>query len=148
MVESFLVDQMLMRLGRWLRLLGLDVAVPADAKDDRLLQQAREEDRTLITRDKRLFAACEDAGVKCILIRSSLLDDQLREMAQRGIDLQLNPQRCTICNSPLEKDTSPEKITSPEKVMWRCSGCQKLYWEGAHWRKMIRMLEEIRSRGV
>ncbi len=138
-VECFLVDQMLLRLGRWLRLLGLDVANPADVEDDLLLQTARKESRTLITRDKGLFAACEVAGVKCIFIRSSQLEEQLREMAQRGIDLELNPQRCTLCNSPLQK------VTSPERAMWRCSGCQKLYWEGAHWRKMTQMLDVIRS---
>lgn len=141
-MERFLIDQMLLRLGRWLRLLGLDAASPANADDDALREKAKKEHRTLITRDKRLSAACGAEGIKCILIRSSRLEEQLDEMAQRGIDLKLNPQRCTLCNSPLLT------VQSAERVTWRCSGCQKLYWEGAHWRKMVQMLEKIRSRKV
>ena len=52
---------MLMRLGRWLRLLGQDVANPEGSSDDELLSQARKENRTIITRDRELF---RPAGVR------------------------------------------------------------------------------------
>jgi uncharacterized protein len=130
---------MLMRLGRWLRLLGLDVANPRDASDIELLEMAKRDQRTLITRDRRLEQSCRAAGAGCILIKSSFLEEQLREMRERGITLQLSPQRCTICNSPLRKVKEMEKIT------WQCTDCKKLYWVGAHWEKMETMLDEIRS---
>ena len=90
---------MLMRLGRWLRLLGQDAANPEGISDDALLSQARKENRTIITRDRELYQSCRGAGVECVLIRSSKISDQLTEMAAAGVALQLDPKRCTICNS-------------------------------------------------
>ena len=137
-MERFLVDLMLLRLGRWLRLLGQDVANPIDTSDDDLLGQAKREKRTLLTRDKRLAETCQSQAIECILIRSSHLPEQLLEMVQRGILLELNPQRCTLCNCPLQE------VESPERRTWICTGCKRLYWEGSHWKKMEKMLESIR----
>lgn len=130
---------MLLRLGRWLRLMGQDVANPEGCSDDALLNQARKEKRTIITRDKRLFQACRSAGLECVLIRSSKISDQLLEMAAEGVPLQLHPQRCTLCNALLQV------VKSEQSMKWECPGCKKLYWQGGHWKKMERMLETIRS---
>lgn len=138
-MERFLVDQMLLRLGRWLRLLGMDVANPENASDSELLQRAIREKRTLVTRDKRLADACRRRQAECILIKASRLDEQLREMAKRGIPLELRPQRCTLCNCTLQR------VYPAEKGTWKCEGCKKLYWEGSHWINMEKMLEKIRS---
>lgn len=133
------MDQMLMRLGRWLRLLGQDVANP-DAEDDRkLLQKAIREDRVLITRDRKLAGACRSLGAGCILIESSSLPDQLLEMEKHGIALDLNPSRCTICNCQLAE------IETEEGRRWICEGCGKIYWQGSHWTKMQTMIEALRS---
>jgi uncharacterized protein with PIN domain len=163
-VERFLVDEMLLRLGRWMRLLGQDVANPEGATDSELLQRAKAEHRTLVTRDRRLAEACKSAGAKCILVKSSELEDQLAEMADHGIALRLDPSRCTLCNSPLESlEKSPTRKSAGERVpleriqlaraetesegreTWRCTGCGKLYWEGAHWKRMKEVLEAISS---
>ena len=106
-VERFLVDLMLLRLGRWLRLLGQDVANPDETTDDDLLGQAKREKRTILTRDKRLAETCQSQKIECILIRSSHLSEQLQEMVQRGILLELDPQRCTLCNCPLQGGRIP-----------------------------------------
>jgi hypothetical protein len=52
--RSFLADLMLLRLARWLRLLGQDVANPESDSDKALLGQAKRENRILVTRDKRV----------------------------------------------------------------------------------------------
>jgi uncharacterized protein len=131
---------MLMRLGRWLRLMGQDVANPEGCSDDALLSQAKEESRTIITRDKRLFQACVGAGVECLFIRSSEISDQLLEMAREGVPLRLDPQRCTLCNTLLQE------VECEQSRKWECPGCKKLYWQGGHWKKMERMVEFVRSR--
>ena len=145
-MQRFLVDLMLMRLGRWLRLLGQDVARPEGESDAELLLQAKNESRTIITRDKGLFLACPGAGVKCMLIRSSAISDQLLEMADAGVPLRLDPQRCTLCNGPLEEiEISREGAASIEswpKRLWRCGQCQKLYWEGSHWKRIEMILNK------
>jgi len=135
------VDLMLLRLGRWLRLMGQDVANPEESGSDiGLLQKAKAEKRTLITRDKRLADSCRAAGVDCILIKASRLEEQLGEMAKLGIPLQLDPQRCTLCNGPLQE------VDCRERTTWQCESCGKQYWVGSHWRKMNKMLGDMRIR--
>lgn len=134
------MDMMLWRLGRWLRLLGQDVASPKEASDQELLARAIRENRILVTRDKRLAEDCRRSKAACILIRTSQIEEQLAEMAKSGVPLQLDPQRCTCCNSPLQR------LQSQEKATWRCVNCKKVYWEGGHWRRMRERLQAVRSR--
>lgn len=131
---------MLLRLGRWLRLLGQDVANPENDSDKSLLAQAKRENRVLITRDKRLFSVCSAAGVEGILIRSSRIYEQILEMVGEGIALKIDPQRCTLCNHPLLE------AKGREGEMWICPNCQKLYWRGGHWKNMEKSLEALRLR--
>lgn len=135
--RRFLVDLMLMRLGRWLRLLGQDVANPEGESDRSIMEQAQEERRTIITRDRKLFSACCKHELPCLFIRSSFIEEQLVEMAGAGVALRLDPQRCTICNGPLEE------MKREAAEIWRCLICNRMYWQGSHWEKMERMLEEI-----
>lgn len=130
---------MLMRLGRWLRMLGQDVANPDNADDRELMERALAENRMLLTRDKNLAESCQKTSTKCILIKSPLLEEQLKEISKMGIHLEIKPERCTICNSPLRR------IESPVKEEWQCEGCGKRYWVGAHWKKMEKMLNRVRS---
>jgi uncharacterized protein with PIN domain len=140
-VEQFIVDHMLMRLGRWLRLLGMNVANPDDADDQKLLQIAKQEHRVLLTRDRKLANTCFSKDVDCILILSSDIEHQLSEMAEHGIILELNPKRCTICNNLLDQEIQ----SYSEKELWICQACGKAYWKGSHWTNMEKVLEKIRS---
>ena len=104
--------------------MGQDVANPENDSDKSLLVQAKRENRVLITRDKRLFSACSAAGVEGILIHPSRISEQILEMAQMGIVLKIDPQRCTLCNHTLLE------AKGREGEMWICPNCQKLYWRG------------------
>jgi uncharacterized protein with PIN domain len=138
--QSFVVDLMLMRLGRWLRLMGQDAANPEGGSDWQIRDQAKRDHRTVITRDRRLYESCLKASQPCLFIRSSRIEEQLLEVAGAGVSLRLDPQRCTLCNGHLID------ITRSGKEQWQCCICSKVYWQGSHWRKMERMLEEIGSR--
>ncbi|HPJ29969.1 MAG TPA: Mut7-C RNAse domain-containing protein [Methanothrix sp.] len=143
----YLADLMLMRLARWLRMAGQDVSNPPEGADDSdLLEIALAEERTLLTRDRVLARRCEKAGAGCLLIISSDLDEQLRELEDAGIALELNPERCTLCNGPLEEVGSSEIVGEPAlseegSALWRCERCGKLYWRGSHWRGIRKRLE-------
>lgn len=54
--KKFLVDMMLIKLGRWLRILGYDCRIPKsnEIEDEELLKIAEREKRVLITMDKKL----------------------------------------------------------------------------------------------
>ena len=101
------MDQMLMRLGRWLRMLGQDVANPENADDRELMERALAENRTLLTRDRGLAESCRAAKASCILIKSSQLEEQLRELSKMGVALELKPLRCTHMQQPPAQDRIP-----------------------------------------
>ncbi|NYT01422.1 MAG: hypothetical protein GKC10_01510 [Methanosarcinales archaeon] len=162
MKGAFLVDHMLLRLGRGLRMAGLDVENPGDEDDRGLMSRAREGGRTLITRDRELSQACARAGQDCILIRSSRLDDQLQEMARAGVTFQQEPARCTLCNGPLVREESLVAEESPAmegssiespgdfeeqtkecKIAWRCLACGQTYWQGSHWKGIAERFERL-----
>jgi uncharacterized protein len=148
LVTRFLIDQMMIRLGRWLRLAGHDVANPGNADDPELLERAQKEGRTLVTRDKGLAAACLQARASCILIRSDRLEDQLRELSLAGVDLEMNPCLCTVCNGPLvtaEEGQRPEHLGGEQA--WRCQSCGRIYWNGSHWKRILERFEELKGGG-
>ncbi len=145
--RRYLADLMLMKLARWLRMAGQDVANPPKGADDSdLIEIALAEGRTLLTRDRVLAQRCEKSGADCLLIISSDLDRQLGELEDAGLSLELNPERCTLCNGPLEEVEGSEKIDDPARLeedstLWRCERCGKLYWRGSHWRGIRERLE-------
>ena len=143
-MELFLVDQMLIRLGRWLRLVGMDVSNPGDDDDPELMIRARQENMVLVTRDKRLAENCRTAGVECILLQSTRHLGQLNEMAKKGVKMELDPQRCTVCNGPLRAVRGADDQPLYDRT-WECLVCGKLYWSGSHWKRIEDTLKQIRS---
>ncbi|HII06060.1 MAG TPA: hypothetical protein HA349_01715 [Methanotrichaceae archaeon] len=147
--RRYLADLMLIRLARWLRMAGQDVSNPPEGGDDSdLIRVALAEKRTLLTRDKVLAQRCKKAGADCLLVKSSDLEEQLIELRDAGISLELNPERCTLCNGPLEEAGESEKIDDPARLvggstLWRCKRCGKLYWQGTHWRGIKKRLDEL-----
>lgn len=146
MKDRYLADLMLLRLARWLRMAGHDVSNPPEGSDDSgLLEVALKEGRTLLTRDRLLAKRCEKAGAGCLLITSSDLDEQLRELLAAGVSLELNPERCTLCNGVLRKvePSEADDSSGPEDgdALWRCEVCGKIYWRGTHWRGIRERLE-------
>jgi uncharacterized protein with PIN domain len=145
--RRYLADLMLMRLARWLRMAGQDVSNPPEGADDSdLIEVALAEKRTLLTRDRVLAQRCEKAGADCLLVKSSDLEEQLGELVDAGVSLDLNPQRCTLCNGPLEEVGESENLDGPARpevsLIWRCKRCGKLYWQGSHWRGIRKRLEK------
>lgn len=120
-------------------MLGQDVANPDSVDDREVMRKALSEERTLLTRDRRLAESCRAAGAKCILVESSELEGQLKELSGKGITLELKPVRCTLCNSLLRR------MESPGREVWQCEACGRQYWEGSHWRNMEILLERVRS---
>ena len=55
---KFVVDGMLGKLARWLRMMGHDVEYSNSMDDSELLTIARKEQRILLTRDFELYQQC------------------------------------------------------------------------------------------
>ena len=143
---TLLLDAMLGRLARLLRMCGYDAAYALDRDaeaDDRLRDLAEREGRTLLTRDRRLAARTPGA----ILLRSKDVDEQLRELREAGFALALpeTPTRCATCNGPLERVTAPHPEHVPDGIdaVWRCTACGQRYWKGSHWADVERRLSGL-----
>lgn len=150
----FLCDAMLGRLARWLRALGYDAAYDSEIEDADLVRRAVEEERVILTRDRDLVEAWRIEG--CLALES---DDPLENLAAVDRELGLGwPRplfrRCLACNvafepAPPEEVEAhvPERVRRRETEFRRCPGCERIYWEGSHTRRMRRRLEGVLGGG-
>jgi uncharacterized protein with PIN domain len=154
---GFVVDVMLGRLARWLRVMDYDTLYPGPAPgpagDRSLLRLARAEDRVLVTRDRMLARLADPRGC---LVRSERVDDQIAEIVDR---LGLAPEtrrwlsRCIECNHPLEarprdglRGLVPEHVFTTHAEFMGCPGCTRIYWAGSHADRMIERLARVLAR--
>jgi uncharacterized protein with PIN domain len=152
--DRFSCDEMLIRLGRWLRAAGHDTAIARPRGSDRaLLEAARADHRVLITRDRKVLEI-RDAGASTLLLTGRGLKEWVAETTRYlAIDWLKAPfSRCLLCNRPL--DTAPDEahallparvINMAAQATW-CPDCEKLYWPGSHVARMRRRLEAWQRR--
>ena len=150
----FLCDEMLKRLGQWLRVAGHDVTIMPDGTPDALiLQRAEEEDRWLLSSDRRL-AAHRLARGRLVLLDCQGIDACAHELGRRlDIDWLYRPfTRCMACNTPLRDATPREMQDVPAGVRAQvcnvrfCPSCRQLYWNGSHVDDMRRRLQQWNAR--
>jgi uncharacterized protein with PIN domain len=158
---KFLVDRMLGRLVAWLRIFdydtvsALELALGGD-EDTKLVRLARAEGRVLLTRDRALVERATKACVQAFLIRPDDVKGQLCEL-MRYYPLETGPvmERCTACNALLRKAAGadmerirkevPPHLIEEGKEFWVCDHCGRIYWQGSHWRNIVRMSDELRQ---
>lgn len=136
----FLVDFMMGRLCRWLRLIGYDAEFFRGPGHRDILYRSVREGRTIITRNSRLSAR---KAFQRIVVASDLVFDQLDELVRADIicfDRKMFFSRCLICNVSLiraEKNSVrefvPEFVFSSQSDFSACPICRKIYWKGTHW---------------
>ncbi len=148
MKKRFLVDGMLGSLSRWLRIGGYDAEYRRDRPDDELIEEAKVEDRFLLTRDEMLVRRARKRGVKAIYVRGISDKDGLSQLAGE-LNLTFDPMnsRCPKCNHIVLKATKEEVMDKvPEgtfKVVdeyWICPQCGGIYWRGSHWPRIVETL--------
>lgn len=146
--ERFLLDVMCGGLTAYLRMCNYDTVYAGDRgleADDELVAVAREDGRTLITRDVHLANRADDV----LLLESRDVEDQLAELAAAGVALDLadEPAYCGRCNGPLERiadGSTPAYAPDPaETTVWRCRDCDQCFWRGSHWDRVARTLERV-----
>ncbi|WXG45774.1 MAG: Mut7-C RNAse domain-containing protein [Candidatus Atabeyarchaeum deiterrae] len=152
---SFLVDQMLGDLARWLRLLGYDTHYSKDLDDEDLIEQSRSENRVLLTCDQSLHKKALKKGIVSLLLRPDTLVKRLAHLVTvYELEMNLDPtlSRCPLCNGEIEGATDkskivgkiPSKVIEENKEFWVCKNCGKIYWVGGHWENMRKTIEEVK----
>ena len=146
---KFAADRMLGRLARWLRVLGLDVIYGRHLSGYGLIHAARQENRLILTRDRRLK---QKQPPKFIFIESDQYAHQLHQVIQ---ECRLNVgaalfTRCLECNAVLQPQPkeSVEPLVPPyvfatqDHFSW-CPKCRRIYWPATHHQRMLEELKKI-----
>ena len=142
-----LVDAMLGKLARWLRLAGYDAEFWREGSDDELRAAARERDRLVLTKDHALAGR---RGIHAVLIHADGLDEQIGEARRSLSQIGAVPQpytRCAECNGVLTELTHADAAGLVPPYVWhtqsefrRCERCGRVYWKGTHWPAVQRRL--------
>ena len=151
MAERFIVDCMLGRLAKWLRILGYDTLYWR-GNDWRMLVQ-KGTGRILLTRRTKLPQGGDFKEV--IVVREDDPQLQLRS-AVRELHLKIDHHRvfsrCLVCNSQLERIPKeevegrvPDFVFSAHSEFRSCPGCSRIYWKGTHQENMWKKIEELSS---
>jgi uncharacterized protein with PIN domain len=145
----FAADAMLGRLARWLRVLGFDTTWQAHVPDEALVRHALEEERTLLTRDRRLPE--EWTLVPVVVLHAEDLRGQLAELGARfALAARARPfTRCNRCNEALVaaseaevRERVPPAVRARHHGFLRCPRCGRVYWAGSHVARMRALLAE------
>jgi hypothetical protein len=151
---KLLFDEMLKSLASWARILGIYSDFYSGKNDSELLSIARKEELILVTRDLRLHIRCQTAGVKSILIKSDAIEEQLAQLLKESGAVVTFPEktRCAKCNGELVdasaddvKADVPDAVAKTHSKFWRCSSCKRVYWEGGHWKNILRIYEKAKA---
>ena len=148
---KFVVDHMLGRLAKWLRILGYDTVYSPALDDPDLVRVSQAEDRILLTRDTGI---ARRKGVRCLLVSSDKPREQLAEVVRRcGLRLDGEAMsRCLRCNvllEELDRDSArahvPAYVWHSQSSFRRCPICARIYWRGTHWDSMRRRIIDLEA---
>ena len=147
---KFIVDCMLGKLAKWLKILGFDTLYFSKIEDSTLLAIAQKEGRVLLSRDTGLIKKSRD--IKNLFIES---EDWNPQVAQVLDEFDLWPEvrpysRCIECNVEL-KDMSKSRaknLVAPfvyERAtsFAICPNCGRVFWKGTHHQDMEFKIEDI-----
>jgi uncharacterized protein with PIN domain len=140
----FVLDTHLGRLAAFLRMLGFDCFYRNCSADEQLAAISRDERRILLTRDVGLLK--RGAVTHGYFVRETDPKRQLLEIVCRFdlARLACPFTRCMRCNTVLQDVSKsevlaelPPRTATAHDEFRRCPGCRRVYWKGAHYRRMV-----------
>jgi len=153
--SRFVLDVHLGTLARYLRIMGFDADYDSRRDDPEIARIAYEEDRILLTRDRRLLMRSSVERGRIIRNKYPIL--QAAEVIERfGLCGKIRPfTRCIQCNGIIEslhidseeyreiEGQIPPGVKSWCSEYQRCRGCGKIYWRGSHYDNMAKLTDRI-----
>ena len=145
----FLLDRMLVRLGKYLRIIGVDATWHLDLPLPFLLARANAEGRIFVTRNLHLADVRPQPTRVCLLADSEPVAQFQRLVAEFGLDPQaLLFSRCIRCNVALDTVTEKESIRdrvhpnvfARHEHFFIFPLCGTVFWKGSHVRNSCRKL--------
>jgi len=146
----FLVDCMLGKLAKWLKILGFDTLYFSRADDDDLLELARRQRRFLLTRDHSLLEKLNRG--RGLFIESEDWREQVRQVLENlNLWLKVDPfSRCIHCNVRLKRLSRANARNLVSSFVYEkarrfaiCPHCGRVFWQGTHFEAMESELTSI-----
>lgn len=147
---EFVVDCMLGKLAKWLRILGFKAHFFNKIGDSQLLSKAQSLGAILLTRDTHLISRSH--GVKTLLIESEKWRDQVAQVLDEfQLWDDIHPySRCIECNAELKRltKTQAKNLVAPfvyesAETFALCLACGRVFWQGTHIKDMEFKIREI-----
>jgi uncharacterized protein with PIN domain len=148
----FVADGHLGTLARYLRLLGFDTGWDAAWSEVALATRSAQKPAVLLTRDRGLLR--RRTVSHGMFVRSDDPDEQLLDVVRRyRLATNIEPfTRCMACNGALDdvdKAAVVDRLPSGTRAAFhrfrRCRECRRVYWEGAHHRRLVELIERARA---
>ena len=145
--SRFIADVHLGGLAHLLRMAGFDTLYDNHAEDSVIAAISAAQGRIVLTRDRELLKRSNVThGCYVHALKSAL---QLKEIFWRtGLAGSARPfTLCLHCNAPLRpvdkalvEHRLPPKVRAHCQRFSTCDLCQRVFWEGSHWRSMQALL--------
>ncbi len=145
-MKRFFADEMLMKLTRWIRIMGIPVEHLKGMHDLKLMALVKSKKAALLTRDEELLKRCKKRGIKCFFVPEAKPEVQIAAIALHfHIKLPKFPSNtlCPACGKKLEKVPKKsvkglvhKRVYERRRLFWKCTGCKKIYWRGTHYVKL------------
>ena len=151
----FFVDAMLGNIAKKLRLLGFDSEYVSDIDDSKLIEKAKNEHRTIISRDRNLIDRAKKNEISSVYITKENEIEQFLEILEtthlQFDEISGDSARCTKCNSltsqinKLEiRNKIPQGVLEYHDKFWKCDRCDQIYWEGTHIKNLQEFVHKIK----
>ncbi len=144
--QTFFCDIMLGRLAKHLRMLGIDTKYSRSISESTLIKMSSDENRTILTR-RTSFLKLKEPVPFCF-VNSNNPKIQLTEIIKyfNVLPDSLEPfSLCLLCNSALgEVDRNlvegkvPDYIFNTIEKFSQCPACNRIYWQGTHYKNMTK----------
>jgi uncharacterized protein with PIN domain len=148
---KFIADRTLGKLARELRGLGHDTIYYRGDGTSPLIRLARQEGRTILTRNTKLLPGRPEDKILRIVEDDPLL--QLKQLIREGylsLDAEDPFSRCLLCNNLLNEIPQeeaqgkvPDYVLYHQERFFQCPECRRVYWKGSHEENMQRKIEAL-----
>src|SRR5919112_1599900 len=146
---------MLGKIAKKLRIFGFDTEYLDDIDDNEIINRYIDGKRIILTKDRRLYNRAIKLNVPCFSISG---ENELENLItiMKGSDINYvfpvpnESTRCSLCNRTLDKiqkasveDIVPKKVFESTRLFFKCSNCQKIFWDGKHIKEINHLIHEI-----
>ena len=146
---------MLGKVAKKLRIFGFDTEYLANTDDNEIINRFSDRKRIILTRDKQLYKRLTKLNIPSFpIISDNELETLIIIMRESYVNHVLSVPnentRCSLCNGTLDKAQKsslagivPKKVFENANIFFKCSNCNKVYWDGKHTKELNQIIDKI-----